>query len=256
MHTPLSQFAGQYREWTPAAGLRDHVSRLWVNDLSHSSATNFYVVPDGSVDIFWTGHELCVAGPDTRPILEAVRPGFIVSGLRFHPGAANLWLGVPLSEIRNARVPLKEFWKRDACLLSDLLSAAPDPSAATITLEQALLRRIAQVGQADRRVAFLRRAAGLHTGAGLTLIREVTKNVGMSERTLRRYCTDVFGYGFKTLQRILRFQNLFRLMAFDSRANLAELAIVAGFADQAHMSREVRRLCQATPAELIAQILR
>jgi AraC-like DNA-binding protein len=47
---------------------------------------------------------------------------------------------------------------------------------------------------------------------------------------------------------------LFRLVALTPRPDLADLATEAGFADQAHMSREVRRLCSATPTELVAQL--
>src|SRR5690348_2699404 len=110
MQKPLSQFAGNYREEMPIAPLRKHLSRTWINDLSQASAEEYEVVPDGCVDIIWTGSELCVAGPDTHPILGQVSPGLSVSGVRFHPGAAYPWLGVPLSAILNARVPLTEFW--------------------------------------------------------------------------------------------------------------------------------------------------
>lgn len=179
-------------------------------------------------------------------------PGYTVAGVRFRPGAAYLWLGVPLSEIRNARVPLEEFWKRDARLLADCLFAAPDATGAMAALEQALLRRATQVGHADGRVALLRRSAGsIDTNLNASGLREVCRRTGMSERTLHRHCTDVFGYGFKTLQRILRFQHLLRLVALSAHPNLAGLAMDAGFADQAHMCREVRRLCHATPAELV-----
>ena len=243
---PLSQCAGQYHEWLAAAPLRDHVSRVWVNDLTLSVAKDFYVVPDGCVDILWTGETLCVAGPDTHPILEQVRPGRRVVGVRFRPGAAHPWLAVPLSEILNSRVPLAEFWKRDASELVDRAARAPHPGAVVEVLQRALLERLATVGPADRQIAALRAHA---------LTKQHASNFGgISERTLRRRCLDAFGYGFKTLQRILRFQRLFRLAALTTRLDLVNLATEAGFADQAHMSREVRRLCGTTPAELVAQL--
>ena len=105
--------------------------------------------------------------------------------------------------------------------------------------------------------AFLRRAAEtVHTDLRPSEVREVARELGVSERTLRRHCMDVFGYGFKTLQRILRFQRLFRLVERSGRPKLAELALEAGFSDQAHMSREVRRLSHLAPTQLVAEILR
>jgi AraC-like DNA-binding protein len=255
MNSPISQFAGEYAEWPAIAPLRDHLSCVWVNDLTRSAATDFYVVPDGCVDILWTGQNLCVAGPDTRPIHEQVRGRCRFVGIRFHPGAAYPWLGIPLSEILNARVPLAEFWKRDTSELAERAFAASHPSAVLAVLQQALLARLASVGPADKQIAFFRaHALTRHHNANAGGLEELCSCIGISERTLRRRCVESFGYGFKTLQRILRFKRLFQLVATSSRPDLAALATEAGFADQAHMCREVRRLCAVTPGELIAQL--
>jgi AraC-like DNA-binding protein len=249
----VSQFAGIYQERVPAAALCKHVRCVWVNDLTRSQNEWIRVVPDGCVDIVWTGTRLLVAGPDTQSILDRLPRGAVVVGLRFHPGAALLWLGVPLSEIVNSRVPLAEFWRDDAERLFDMVSAACGAPEIAITLESFLLRRITQVGLADRHIAFLRRAAGdFCQPAGMGLNR-LAAYLGMSERTLRRRCFDAFGYGFKTLDRVLRFQRFFRLATRPSHASLAELAAYAGYADQAHMSREVLRMSGATASELIVQ---
>jgi AraC-like DNA-binding protein len=254
MNKPLSQFAGLYREWKPPLALRHHLQCTWVNDLTRSSFNDFLVVPDGCVDILWNEGDLLVAGPDTRPVLEVVRP-VSVSGIRFRPGAAHLWLGAPLSEIRNSRVSLAEFWKGDANVLADQLSAVSDATAATTVLHQALLNRLARVGQADPQVAFVRHLAAVTSGnSDGGAFRNVSGRIGFTERTLRRRCLEVFGYGFKTLQTILRFQRVLRLAAQPRDANLADLALACGFADHAHMSRDVRKLCGASPSQLVVTL--
>jgi AraC-like DNA-binding protein len=73
---------------------------------------------------------------------------------------------------------------------------------------------------------------------------------GIGARQLRRRFADAVGYGPKTLQRILRFQR-FLLLAEDTQ-NLARLALEAGYADQAHLTRECRRLSGLPPAALLA----
>ncbi|TGT34837.1 helix-turn-helix domain-containing protein, partial [Mesorhizobium sp. M8A.F.Ca.ET.165.01.1.1] len=70
------------------------------------------------------------------------------------------------------------------------------------------------------------------------------------ERTLRRRFDDTFGYGPKTLDRILRFHRFRRLQRQQSDASTALLAIEAGYADQAHLIRESRRLTGVTPTAL------
>src|SRR6185369_2204393 len=131
----------------------------------------------------------------------------------------------------------------------------PHPGAVVAVLQRALLDRLATVGTADHQIALLRtNALTKHHASKASGLKELSSCIGISERSLRRRCVETFGYGFKTLQRILRFQRLFRLVAVTTRPDLADLAMEAGFADQAHMSREVRRFCSATPTELVAQL--
>jgi AraC-like DNA-binding protein len=81
--------------------------------------------------------------------------------------------------------------------------------------------------------------------------------LGISERQLRRRFADAVGYGPKTLARVLRFQRFLALAAGDdpagsARGDLAGLAYAAGYADQAHLTRECRQLSGRTPAALLA----
>ena len=78
--------------------------------------------------------------------------------------------------------------------------------------------------------------------------------VGLGERQLRRRFLDNVGYGPKTLARVLRFQRLLALLQRDpeTRPTLAEAAILAGYADQAHMTAECTRLAGRSPAAVRA----
>ncbi|WP_307793444.1 helix-turn-helix domain-containing protein [Amycolatopsis sp. MtRt-6] len=67
----------------------------------------------------------------------------------------------------------------------------------------------------------------------------------VSERRLRRRFVQAVGYGPATYLRVSRFQ---RAVALAPRApNLAALAAAAGYADQAHLSRDCRALTGLTP---------
>ena len=82
-----------------------------------------------------------------------------------------------------------------------------------------------------------------------TRVAELGSALGLSERQLRRRFADAVGYGPKTLARVLRFQRF--LFLAGSGNDLARLAISAGYADQAHLTRECRRLSGRTPSELV-----
>jgi AraC-like DNA-binding protein len=174
--------------------------------------------------------------------------------IRFQPGAASAWLGVPLSEILNARVPLAEFWGRESEHLFDRASECGEPNLVAGALEVALMQRLSKVDQPDRGIGFLRQAAAAKHRPLPAGMKALAGRIGVSERTIRRRCMDAFGYGFKTLDRILRFQRFVRLAEGSAHSRLVELAAQAGYADQAHLTREVQRLCGATPSEVVAQI--
>jgi AraC-like DNA-binding protein len=57
-----------------------------------------------------------------------------------------------------------------------------------------------------------------------------------------------FGYGPKVLARILRLQRALR--SPHRTTDLARVAADAGYADQSHLSREVRALTGQSPTEL------
>ena len=75
----------------------------------------------------------------------------------------------------------------------------------------------------------------------------VAGELGVSARQLHRRVSDAVGYGPKMLQRVLRFR---RLQALPP-APLVELALEAGYADQAHMTAEVTQLAGVSPVRFL-----
>ena len=81
--------------------------------------------------------------------------------------------------------------------------------------------------------------------------RELAAALGASERGLRRRMTQDVGYGPKRLGRVLRLQRALELAHL--RANgLAAVAVTAGYAGQAHLTRECTALAGVPPAALLA----
>ena len=86
---------------------------------------------------------------------------------------------------------------------------------------------------------------------GRAEMERLADRVGISERQLLRRCVEALGYGPKTLDRILRFQRF--LTSARRESDLARLATEAGYADQAHLTRECVRLSGLTPARLLCR---
>jgi len=179
-----------YAEWQAPAPLRSAVACLWTSVVPNEAGAAGLILPDACSDLIWEQGAGCyVAGPDTGPARTVTKAGTVIVGVRFRPSAGGQVLGLPLSEIRDQRVPV-----------ADLLPAA---------------------------------------------------GKRLSVRQLRRRCHAAAGYGPKTLQRVLRFQRFVRMLdAAAPPPDLASAAALAGYADQAHLTRECAALSGLTPAAL------
>jgi transcriptional regulator GlxA family with amidase domain len=76
----------------------------------------------------------------------------------------------------------------------------------------------------------------------------IADRYGLSERQFRRRFVAAVGYGPSTLAGVLRLGRAMRLCAAARPA--ADVAFAVGYADQPHMTREMRRLAGVTPGEL------
>ncbi|MFI8262031.1 helix-turn-helix domain-containing protein [Streptomyces sp. NPDC085665] len=196
------------------------------------------VLPDGCMDLLWVGGRLLVAGPDTGPHPAGEVPGGFFAGLRFAPGTAPALLGVPAYELRDRRVELADLWPEPQVrALAERMNAYEDPGSG---LERLVRGRAARSEPPDPLAA--RVAAGLRAGESVAA---VAAAVDLGPRQLHRRSLDAFGYGPRTLGRVLRLQRALEL----ARRGLpqAEVAHRAGYADQAHLAREVRALAGTTP---------
>ncbi|WP_326836791.1 helix-turn-helix domain-containing protein [Amycolatopsis rhabdoformis] len=189
------------------------------------------IVPDGCVDLVAGDGVVFVAGPDTAAWSSLTPPGVALRGLRFHPGAAPAVLGVAADELRDLRLPLADLWGHRGALLTDAVLSG------TRTLTDVVSTATAEA-RPDETVAEL--LDHLHTAPA----RVGTPPAAVSERQLRRRFTVAVGYGPATYLRVLRLQ---RAIALAPRApGLATLAARAGYADQAHLSRDCRALTGLT----------
>ncbi|MER6693693.1 helix-turn-helix transcriptional regulator [Streptomyces minutiscleroticus] len=190
------------------------------------------VLPDGCMDLLWTEGRLMVAGPDTRAHLPE-GPATRWAGVRFFPGTAPAYLGVPAHELRDRRVDLADLWPADRVRrLTARVDAAVGPAAA---LEELALDRAARADPPDPLLRAIVR--GLEAGRPVAAVAD---GLGLGARTLHRRSLAAFGYGPKTLGRVLRLQRALALVR--SGVPAARTAARAGYADQAHFARDVRDL--------------
>jgi methylphosphotriester-DNA--protein-cysteine methyltransferase len=227
-----------YREYRPPAGLEAVVACVWEHEAAEERAQR--VLPDGCVDLIWFGErELVIAGADTGPRSVELPARLRSSGVRLRPGAAGAVLGLPASELRDRQVAATSVWGEHAARLEEAVAGAAAARRPEL-LAEAVARRGAEpdplVMAAARRLA----APGARIGS-------VAAELGVSERQFHRRTLAAVGYGPKLLARVARLR---RLVALPDDS-LAARALAAGYASQAHMSDEVRRLTGTTPVRFL-----
>jgi AraC-like DNA-binding protein len=194
------------------------------------------------MDLLWDGHTVVVAGADTRAHVHTHAPGAVMTGLRFAPGYAPRVLGLPADALTDQHVPLDAIWSPEHVRrVTERLAVSDRPGR---VLEAIASERVsppdADTALVDDVVVLARR--GWSAGA-------IADRVGLSARQLQRRSTTAFGYATKTLHRILRLQQALALVRDGGRA--ADSAARAGYADQAHLARDVKDLAGVSLTQLV-----
>ena len=239
----MSAATAAYREHDPGTALRPWVECLWTRDVG--TAERHRVLPDGCADVLVVVHgaaaRALAVGPMTEPHDAASAAGCRYVAVRFRPGAARAFLGVPLAELLDQRVTLDAIWGGAARELAETVARAGDPVSA---LRAALLRR-PPAGPPDALVsAAVRRLAADGSDAAVA---RLASELGVSRQHLARRFRDEVGHGPKKLARVVRMQRALQLVAGERALALAELALAAGYYDQAHLGAELRALAGTTP---------
>lgn len=187
------------------------------------------------MDLIWHEGELIIAGPDREAFVGGVGGGSggMYVGLRFPPGVGPAVFGVPAVHLVGRRVPLADVW---SAAESRQITDSAEPGEIGAVLEKVALKRLAS---ADPDPVAARVVERLDAGRG---VRAIAADLALSERQLHRRSLAAFGYGAKTLGRIRRMQ---RALAMPASVPAAVVAATLGYADQAHLTREVRALTGA-----------
>lgn len=250
----------------PRPELLPFVSRLWVSEASiergRAAAERELVLPTGAMhvviridhplrvfdgidatDARTIGHGV-VGGARAAPYVRDISQPVASVGAQLRPGVAELLLGVPADELAGRHTRLDDLWGRPADELRERLALAEGPARRLDLFEAALIARLPRVRALHPAVAHaLAQFATTHDVAA------VVDEVGYSHRQFISVFRHAVGLAPKLYCRVQRLQ---RALTELPRRPLAEVAAGAGFADQAHLSREFRELAGLSPGQVRA----
>jgi AraC-like DNA-binding protein len=249
--------AQTYVDRPPIPALGDLVRVVWIQQIG----TEPYLqrdLPTGGVELHCPiGSIPRLVGPLTHTCVEILAPADDRDRRSLSSGAAAAVLGLPASELVDLTLDLSEVWGPAAVVLSELLLATSSPEAALGVVQDQLVRRRAGGTQPDPLVSELVRQLMQRQVGEVSLL---GSRLAISQSQLRRRCLAAVGMGPKALQRTLRFQGFLALVQSGALVgpgaggDLAALAAEAGYADQAHLSRECLRLAGLPPRAFVGDV--
>jgi AraC-like DNA-binding protein len=241
-----------YLDCAPAPALAAFASSVWIQQVGDRPVAQRHV-PHGGAEVRCVlGEVPRLLGPLTASTYQRIPAGGTVVGVRLRPGVLGGLVGMPADELVDQNIAGTDIW-RDLAQLTDRLGEAATPRAALDRLQSFVAR---SAGEPDPLVDEAVRNLMPWHGRGTAALPAL---LSISERQLRRRCRAAVGVGPKELQLILRFQGFHaRVLASVARrgasdVDLAGWAVEMGYHDQAHLSRECRRILGVTPGELLAQ---
>jgi len=250
--------------YRPSLPLNAAVDCIWLSRREEAFGHLEHMLPSGTAQLVIALHDESIAwmhpqddaewqfwkrgvlhGPQTRYYLTGPKPIGTVLGVSFRPGMAGALLGIPISEICDAHVPLDALWGSRFVELHDQLKSAASASHALRVLEHALIARIQRPLLIHPAVALTLRSS---CSAGeLVRIHDIQRQTGYSSRHFIEIFRSAVGLTPKHYCRVRRFSSVLSQLA-DRQTGLAQIALSAGYADQSHLSREFRELAGIAPS--------
>ena len=248
----------RYREVTPPAPLAPLVRCLWILEDDRGPGEIDRVLPDGCVEIIiHYGAAMkdqpgaIVAGQlKTAARLESTGPIGMI-GVRFEPWGAGCFLRESLRGLTGSVVPLDTIWGAESERVEARVRDAKDDAARLRVLTESLMRRLPRGGNRSSELAAA--FAWITQSQGAIPIEELATRLGWSRRRLERRFAEAVGLPPKSLCRIERFQSVVKNLREPESARLVDLAIDAGFADQAHLANEFRALAGVSIRRWLAE---
>jgi AraC-like DNA-binding protein len=219
-------------------------------------------LPDGSMSLLFRltagsadssqssrAGELSIAGPRTRALYNVIPDVLFAIYVRFRPGRGLPFLGVAASELTDGATSVDDVWGKEGLELRDRILAAAGPREMLKALQHGLAARAGRAVESTSELLARRAVSILESSPPSLRIDELAASLGASTRHLRRVFAATVGVGPREFARTVRLRRAVEAAAWES--SLTNVALMAGYYDQAHMNADFRDLLDATPREFV-----
>lgn len=247
----------RYEEHLPSPDLRPYIKCFWV--LEAEVLQPELVLPDGCMELIFHYEDLYEVEQNGRKqsqgrsfvfgqIDQAItldptgKTGML--GMRFQPYGLSAFSKIPITEFFNTSIELADLWGSEAKDLEEALQEACSSQERIQLLEHFLRQQMLGIEQLRR---LQHGIAVLKADASKGSWKSLGQELNLSERQTERHFAHYIGLSPKKLHRIYRLQRAIGLMETRRFATLVEIALEAGYYDQAHFNREFKHITGKSP---------
>lgn len=256
--------------YVPKGLLASCISVIWLSENSFRTNGMERVLPTGTMQLIINLHDspMLSRGSGNSGEQENIWKGIVAGasmdylvintasivsclGVVFKPGGAAPFFQLPLTEVRNQRIPLDELWGEENIVLHEQLLAAKSPQACFRTLERFLEHKLGSTFDAGcKSKPFISHAVNqLTLSPGDRSLERLKEQSGYAETRFINLFSGEVGLTPKQFFRVQRFQRVLRNL-FNSRdADWPDLALQFGYYDQAHFIHEFKTFTGITPGQ-------
>jgi AraC-like DNA-binding protein len=227
------------------------VHRFWWSE-SPGATPSELILPTGRAQLIFGVHPddvpwALVAGPRSMPTTSDSSGNRRLVGVAFCAGGTCAFFGPVSAGLVDHNTDLELLWGGDGERLIAQLHGLSGP-AALHRIEQALVRRVDGDALGE---PVIRAERAIRSGMA---IGRIATEVGQSRARLSTRFRANIGFGLKHYERIHRFERTVLALRSPHSSPLATIAAHLGYADQAHLTREVRAFAGVTPGVLLANV--
>ncbi len=249
--SPVGLDRARFGRYRPGPHLSPFVRNYWTLQAADGREVGRrqHVTPDGCIDIIFTRRSpteaftAFVVGAMTRPIFEQLAPRAEYLGIRLAPGGFGHFFRTPAGELTDRIAPLECL--SSSCHLVEAVANAPDNRTRLQAIEEGLGRWL---GSAEPEPILATALDTVLASGGMVSVARLARHAGRSPRHLQRVFREQVGVGPKMFCRIVRFKVALHALRHRPRQDLLQVALEAGYYDQAHFIHDFERFYGSSPS--------
>lgn len=195
-------------------------------------------------------NSLVLYGQNVKPFQFHASAQLTIIAYFLYPHILRPLFGFGANEITELSIDLSQLQPARKINLIQQLIDEPSLSSRVLLLNQYVLK-LSKLIQTDVDNTILFATKVIQRGNGLISLKNLEKELHITERTFQRLFKLNIGVTPKVFNRIFQFQSAFQQLTNGANFKLSDIAYKNGFADQSHFTRSFKEFTNCSPSDYL-----